>query len=225
MRNLRVITSLALIGCGLGLANTATADVVLLTQERSATAFNGTTTRSSSAAGFSDFSANRLFYQSGLNGYWNGAAQYSTFLPDGSTGTGQSIYAEGSVRSEAFGTFMPTTTWTASTVFKTSFQVGSTSQFINLFVSTNASGSGSVMASLKQGSSTLWTLTGAGNENVVRTLSAGTYTLELTAASSLDSAGLGGDALFQIGVGFSAVPGPSALCMVALSAFLRRRRT
>lgn len=224
MRNHRAITSLALIGCGLGLANSATADVVLLTQERSVTAFNGTSTRSSTAAGFSDFSANRLFYQSGANGYWNGAAQYSTFLPDGATGTGQSIYAEGSVRSEAFGTFKPATTWNTTTVFKTTFQVGSTAHFINLFVSTNATGSGSVSASLKQGTSSVWSLSGAGNENVIRTLTAGTYTLELTAASSLDSAGFGGDALFQIGVGFTPVPGPSALCMVALSAFLRRRR-
>ncbi|MBM4007177.1 MAG: hypothetical protein FJ292_06380 [Planctomycetes bacterium] len=76
MRRLCAITSLALIGCGLGLTNSATADVVLLTQERSAMAFNGTTTRSSTAAGFSDFSANRLFHQSGTNGYWNGASQY-----------------------------------------------------------------------------------------------------------------------------------------------------
>jgi hypothetical protein len=126
------------------------------------------------------------------------------------------------VRSEAFGTFKPTSTWTASTVFKTSFQVA-TPHFINLFVSTNATGSGSVAAILKQGTTTIWSLTGVGNENVMKSLTAGTYTLELTAASSLDSAGNGGDALFQLGVGF-AVPGPSALCMVALSAFLRRRR-
>lgn len=223
MRNRRAITSLALIGCGLGLAQSATADVVLLTQERTVTAFNGTSTRSSTAAGFSDFSANRLFYQSGTNGYWNGAAQYSTFLPDGSTGTGQSIYAEGSVRSEAFGTFKPASTWNTSTVFKTTFQVAS-SHFINIFISTNATGSGSVTAILKKGSDSVWSLSGAGNENVIKSLTTGTYTLELTAASSLDSAGLGGDALFQMGVGFT-VPGPSALCMVALSAFLRRRRT
>lgn len=223
MRKLRAITTLALIGCGLGLAQSATADVVLLSQERSVTAFNGTSTRSSTASGFSDFSANRLFYQSGTNGYWNGAAQYSTFLPDGSTGTGQSIYAEGSVRSEAFGTFKPASTWNTSTVFKTTFQVASP-HFINLFVSTNATGSGSVTASLKQGTTTVWSLTGAGNENVMKSLATGTYTLELTAASSLDTAGYGGDALFQMGVGFT-VPGPSALCMVALSAFLRRRRT
>lgn len=223
MRNRRAITSLALIGCGLGLAQSATADVVLLSQERSVTAFNGTSTRSSTAAGFSDFSANRLFYQSGANGYWNGAAQYSTFLPDGATGTGQSMYAEGSVRSEVFGTVARSATWTASTVFKTTFQV-LTPHAINLFVSTNATGSGSVTAILKKGSESVWSLSGAGNENVIKSLSAGTYTLELTAASSLDTAGYGGDALFQMGVGF-AVPGPSALCMVALSAFLRRRRT
>jgi len=223
MGNRRAITSLALLGCGLGLAQSATADVVLISQERSVTAFNGTSTRSSTAAGFSDFSANRLFYQSGANGYWNGAAQYSTFLPDGATGTGQSIYAEGSVRSEVFGTVARSATWTASTVFKTTFRVD-TPHTINLFVSTNATGSGSVTAVLKQGSISMWSLSGVGNENVIRSLSAGTYTLELTAASSLDTAGNGGDALFQMGVGF-AVPGPSALCMVALSAFLRRRRT
>ena len=213
---------MALIGCGLGLAQSATADVVLLSQERSVTAFNGTSTRSSTAAGFSDFSANRLFYQSGANGYWNGAAQYSTFLPDGSTGTGQSIYAEGSVRSEAFGTFKPATTWTTRTDFKTTFQV-LTPHDINLFVSTNATGRSSVTAVLKQGSTSIWSLAGAGNENVMKSLTVGIYTLEFTAESSLDSAGVGGDALFQMGVGF-AVPGPSALCMVALSAFLRRRR-
>jgi hypothetical protein len=225
MRSFRASTSLVLIGCGLGLTSSVLADVVLLTQERSVTATNGSTTRTSTASGFADFSANRLFYQSGINGYWNGAAQYSSFLPDGSTGTGQSIYAEGSARSEVFGTVARTATWTASTVFKTSFQVGSTSQLINLFVSTNATGSGSVTASLKQGTTTVWSLAGAGNENVIRTLAAGTYTIELVAASSLDTAGYGGDALYQLGVGFSAVPGPSALCMVALSAFLRRRRT
>lgn len=223
MRNRRAITSLALLGCGLGLAQSATADVVLISQERSVTAFNGTSTRSSTAAGFSDFSANRLFYQSGANGYWNGAAQYSTFLPDGATGTGQSIYAEGSARSEVFGTVARSATWTASTVFKTTFQV-LTPHAINLFVSTNATGSGSVTAILKKGSESVWSLSSVGNENVIKSLSSGTYTLELTAASSLDTAGYGGDALFQMGVGF-AVPGPSALCMVALSAFLRRRRT
>jgi hypothetical protein len=225
MRSLRAATSLAWIGCGLGLASPALADVVLLTQERSVTATNGSTTRSSTSSGFADFSANRLFYLSGTNGYWNGAAQYSSFLPDGSTGTGQSIYAEGSARSEVFGTVARSATWTASSVFKTSFQVGSTAQLINLFVSTNATGSGSVSASLKQGGTTVWSLSGAGNENVSYTLASGTYTLELVAASSLDTVGNGGDALFQLGVGFSAIPGPSALCMVALSAFLRRRRT
>jgi len=225
MRNLRAATSCVLIGCGLGLANTATADVVLLTQERTVTAFNGTTTRTSSGSAFSDFSANRLFYQSGSNFYWNGASQYSTFMPDGTTATGQSIWAEGSTRSEASSGMVRLNTWTATSVFKTSFQVGPDSQFINIFASTNATGSGSVTAVLKQGSTTLWTLSDAGNENVVRTLGTGTYTLEVVAASSLDTAGNGGDSLYQLGVAFSTVPGPSAICMVALSAFLRRRRT
>ena len=224
MRNLRAATSCVLIGCGLGLANSASADVVLLTQERTVTAFNGSTTRTSSGSAFTDFTANRLFYQSGANSYWNGASQYSTFMPEGATATGQSIWAEGNTRSEVIGTVVRFATWTATSVFKTSFQVGAQSQFINIFASTNATGSGSVTAVLKQGSTTLWSLSGSGNENVVRTLGTGTYTIEIVAASSLDTLGYGGDSLYQFGVGFSTVPGPSALCMVALSAFLRRRR-
>jgi hypothetical protein len=223
MRTLRAITSLALIGCGLGLAQTASADVVLLTQERSVTAFNGTTTRSSIAEGFS-VSANRLFSQSSANGYWNGAAQYSTFLPDGSTGIGQSVFAEGSVRSEVFGTVARTATSSTESRFSVSFRAD-TAQTVNVFISTNASGTGLFTAALKQGATTVWSMSGAGNENVSKNLTVGAvYTLEVIASSTLTTTGSGGHALYNLGVGFT-VPGPSAVCMVALSAFLRRRRT
>jgi MYXO-CTERM domain-containing protein len=40
----------------------------------------------------------------------------------------------------------------------------------------------------------------------------------------MDATGLKGDSLYSMGVGFTAIPGPSALAAVALSAFLRRRR-
>jgi hypothetical protein len=222
MRKLRAAAPVFVLASGLGLVNEASADVVLLSQERSVFATT-TSIRSTSATGFGDFSANRLFYQSGSPGYWNGAAQLSTYLPDGATGTGQSIYAEGSTRSEAVGSFVRSAVWTATSTFKTSFRAD-LGHLMNIFVSTNRTGSGSVTASLKQGSAVLWTLGGSGNENVSLALAAGTYDLEIVASSSLDTAGNGGDALFNMGVGFL-VPGPSALAMVALSVFLRRRRT
>ena len=95
MRTLRAALPIFVLGAGLGLANSATADVVLLSQTRSVTAIAQGTTKNSSATNFSDWSMNRLFYQSGANGYWNGASHYSTFLPDGATGTGLSGYLSG----------------------------------------------------------------------------------------------------------------------------------
>jgi hypothetical protein len=197
--------------------------VVLLSQQRSVTAV-AASTRSSSASDFSDWSANRLFYQSGVNGYWNGAAQYSSFIPDGATATGQSVYAEGSVRSEVFGSTTRASTWTANSTFKFSFRAD-TANLINIFTSTSATGSGSVVASLKKGGTTIWTLSGNGNENVEFSLTTGIYDFELVAASSLDTAGNGGDGSYTLGIGFTTVPGPSAMAMVALSAFMRRRRS
>lgn len=224
MRTLRAALPIFVLGAGLGLANSATADVVLLSQTRSVTAIAQGTTKTSSASDFSDWSMNRLFYQSGANGYWNGAAQYSTFLPDGATANGQSVYAEGSVRSEVFGTVARTSTWSTESRFSMDFRAD-TAHLMNIFISSNASGTGLVGATLKQGATTVWSMSAAGNENVSRNLTAGAvYTLEVIASSTLTTTGTGGDALYNLGVGFT-VPGPSAMAMVALSAFLRRRRT
>lgn len=223
MRTLRAALPVFVLGAGLGLANSATADVVLLSQNRSVTANAMGTTKTSSASGFGDWSMTRLFYQSGTSGYWNGAAQYSTFLPDGATGTGQSVYAEGSVRSEVVGTVARTSAWWAESRFSMTFRAD-TAHLMNIFISTNATGSGTVTATLTQGSATVWSMAALGNENVMRSLTAGQiYTLEVVAGSSLSTTGSGGDALYNLGLGFS-VPGPSALAMVSLSLFLRRRR-
>lgn len=223
MRTLRAALPIFVLGAGLGLANSATADVVLLSQTRSVTAI-AQTTRTSSAPDLNDWSMNRLFYQSGVNGYWNGASQYSSFQPDGATARGQSVYAEGAVRSEVFGTVSRSSTWSAESRFSMNFRAD-TAHLINIFVSTNATGTGLVTASLKQGGTTVWSMSGAGNENVSQNLVVGQiYTLEVVASSTLATTGTGGDAVYNLGVGF-AVPGPSAMAMVALSAFLRRRRT
>jgi hypothetical protein len=222
----RDILGLMLIGSGLAFETASSADVVLLSQQRTVTA-TATSVRTGSASDFSDWSSNKLFYQSGSAGYWNGAAQYSSFQPDGATAMGQSVYAEGSTRSELAGSSGPsrTSTWTASSLFEFVFRVDS-AQFINIFISADWTGSGSVQASLEStsGGSPIWQLAGPGNENVIQQLAVGTYRFRLAANSSLDTAGLGGDSLFNLGIGFTPVPGPSALCMVAVSAFLRRRR-
>ena len=227
MRVHRDIMGSFVLGAGLALAGSATADVVVLSQQRSVTAFAGST-RTASAPDTSDWSANKLFYQSGSNGYWNGAAQYSSFQPDGATALGQSVYAEGSTRSELAGSTGParSATWTANSVFEFIFRVD-TAQFINVFISADWTGSGSVQASLQNtgNSSVVWTLGGPGNENVNHQLAVGTYKFRVAASSSLDVAGNGGDSLYNLGIGFTPVPGPSALCLVAASAFLRRRRT
>ena len=223
----RDILGLMLIGSGLAFETASSADVVLLSQQRTVTA-TATSVRTGSASDFSDWSSNKLFYQAGSAGYWIGAAQYSSFQPDGATAMGQSVYAEGSTRSELAGSSGPsrTSTWTASSVFEFVFRVDSV-QFINVFISTNWTGSGSVQASLQNtgSGSMIWQLGGPGNENVMHQLAVGTYRFRVAASSSLDTVGNGGDSLYNLGIGFTPVPGPSALCMVALSAFLRRRRT
>ena len=222
MRNTRALSHIVVAGCTLGAAAAANADVVLLSQQRSVTAV-AATTRSSSAPDFADWSANRMFYQSGVNGYWNGAAQYSSFQPDGATGLGQSVYAEGSARSDVFGSTTRASTWTANSTFKFSFRAD-TAHLINIFTSTSAAGSGAVVASLKQGGTTIWTLSGNGNENVEFSLGTGLYDFELVSSSSLDTAGNGGDSSYTLGIGFTTVPGPSGMAMIALNAFIRRRR-
>lgn len=227
MRVHRDIMGSFVLGAGLALAGSADGAVVLVSQQREIQAKNSTI-RSASDNSTAEWGASKVWYQSGTNGYWNGAAQYSTFLPDGSTALGESIYADGSTRSERMGSGGPAagSTWTASSVFEFVFSV-SESQFINIFATTEWTGSGLVQASLvNDGTGAgVWNLTGQGNENVLQTLAVGTYRFRVEASSSLDSAGNGGDSLFTFGIGFTPVPGPSALCLVAASAFLRRRRT
>ena len=210
MRTLRAALPIFVLGAGLGLANAANADVILLSQTRSVTAIAQGTTKTSSASNFGDWSMNRLFYQSGANGYWNGASQYSTFLPDGATGTGLSVYAEGAVRSEVFGTVSRSSAWSTESRFAMTFRAD-VAHSMNIFISTTGTGTGSVTATLKQGSTTLWSMSALGNENVMQNLTAGViYAFEVVASSTLPTSGAGGDATYNLGVGFS-VPGPSAL--------------
>ena len=227
MRVRRDIVAAFMLGSGLAFAAASSADVILVSQQRTVTA-SAASTRTGSAPDFSDWSTNKVFYQSGANGYWNGAAHYSSFQPDGATAQGQSVYAEGSTRSELAGGTGPTRTvaWTASSVFEFVFAV-SAEQFINVFISTNWTGSGSVQGVLEStsGGAPIWQLGGPGNENVVQQLAVGTYRFRVSASSALDTAGNGGDSLYNLGIGFTPVPGPSALALISLNAFLRRRRT
>jgi len=226
MRTSRLMSHILIAGTGLGAASAAHADVMLLSQSRSVTA-SSISTRTYASPSFADWSSNSLFSQSGANGYWNGATQYSSFLPDGSTGTGQSMFAQGSAKSVAYGTFKPGTTWTASSSFQSDFRVASgNSQIADITMSIQATGAGaSVLASLMKGSTTVWTYSGNGDDLRSLTLDAGDYTFKVVAVSSLTTSGVGSDAQYNFGVDFTNVPGPSAMAMIALSAFLRRRRS
>jgi hypothetical protein len=226
MRTSRLMSHILIAGTGLGAASAAHADVMLLSQSRSVTA-SSISTRTYASPSFADWSSNSLFSQSGANGYWNGATQYSSFLPDGSTGTGQSMFAQGSAKSVAYGTFKPGTTWTASSSFQSDFRVASgNSQIADITMSIQATGAGSsVLASLMKGATTVWTYSGNGDDLRSLTLDAGDYTFKVIANSSLTTAGVGSDAQYNFGVGFTNIPGPSAMAMIALSAFLRRRRS
>ena len=226
MRTSRLMCHILIAGTGLGAAAAAEGSVVLLSQSRSVTSV-ASSVRTYAAPSFADWSSNSLFSQSGANGYWNGATQYSTFLPDGSSGTGQSIFAQGLAKSIAYGAFKPSTVWTAASMFQSDFRVAvGNSQIADITVSIQATGLGaSVVASLMKGSTTVWTYSANGSDLRSLTLDAGDYTLKVIAASSLTTAGVGGDAQYNLGVDFTNVPGPSAMAMVALSAFLRRRRT
>ena len=226
MRTSRTLSHILIAGTGLGAAAAAHADVVLLSQTRSISAV-AATTKSDSSTGTADWSSNKLFYLSGSNGYWNGATQYSTFQPDGATGLGQSLMGQGSVKSVAYGTFKPGSTWTASSSFQSDFRVATgNSQIADITMSIQATGAGaSVLASLMKGSTTVWSYSANGDDLRSLTLDAGDYTFKVIASSSLTTGGVGSDAQFNFGVDFTTVPGPSAMAMVALSAFLRRRRT
>jgi hypothetical protein len=226
MRTGRLVSHILIAGTGLGAAAAAEGSVVLLSQSRSITA-SAITTKSDSSTGTADWSSNKLFYLSGANGYWNGATQYSSFQPDSATGLGQALLGQGSAKSVAFGTFKPGTTWTASSSFQSDFRVAAgDSQIADITMSIQATGAGaSVLASLMKGSTTVWTYSGDGNDLRSLTLDAGDYTFKVIASSSLTSAGVGSDAQYNFGVDFTSIPGPSAMAMVALSAFLRRRRS
>ena len=227
MRTPQARLSIFVLGAGLSMASGAWADVTLLSQTRSLNVVGtGGTVKSDATTGTADWSSNKLFYQSGANGYWNGAYQYSTFLPDGSTGLGQSMMAQGAAKSVRFGTFAPTTEWTASNVFESTFRVGATSQLMDITMSIQASGVGSsVLATLTKGGSTVWSYSANGDDLQTLTLASGDYVLRVAANSKLTTGGVGGDAQYNLGVGFTPIPGPSALVLVSLNAFLRRRRT
>jgi len=226
MRTSRLVTYILIAGTGLGAAAAAEGSVVLLSQSRSISAV-GTSTRSDATVGTADWSSNKLFSLSGANGYWNGAMQYSSFQPDGAAGLGEAISGQGSAKSVAYGTFKPSTTWSASSSFQSDFRVAAgTPQFADITMSIQATGAGaSVVASLMKGSTTVWTFSSNGSDLRSLTLDAGDYTFTVIANSSLTTGGVGSDAQFSFGVGFMNVPGPSAMAMVALSAFLRRRRS
>ena len=226
MRTSRLMSHILIVGAGLGAAAAAEGSVVLLSQSRSISA-SATTTKSDSTTGTADWSSNKVFYLSGANGYWDGATQYSSFQPDSATGLGQSLMGQGSAKSVAYGTFKPGTTWTASSSFQSDFRVAAgDSQMADITMSIQATGAGaSVVASLMKGSTTVWTYSANGDDLRSLTLDAGDYTFRVIASSSLTTAGVGSDAQYNFGVDFTSIPGPSAMAMVALSAFLRRRRS
>lgn len=226
MRTSRLLSHILITGAGLGAAAAAEGSVVLLSQSRSITSV-ATTTKSDATTGTADWASNRLFYLSGVNGYWNGATQYSTFQPDSATGLGQSLMGQGTAKSVAYGTFAPSATWTASSNFRSDFRVAAgDSQIADITMSIQSIGAGaSVVASLMKGSTTVWTYSANGDDLRSLTLDAGDYTFQVTANSTLTPAGVGSDAQFNFGVDFTSIPGPSAMAMIALSAFMRRRRT
>lgn len=226
MRTSRLLSHILITGAGLGAAAAAEGSVVLLSQSRSITAV-GTTTKSDSSTGTADWASNKLFYLSGANGYWNGATQYSSFQPDSATALGQSLMGQGSAKSVAYGTFKPGTNWSASSIFQSDFRVAAgDSQIADITMSIQSNGAGaSVMASLMKGAATVWTYSANGDDLRSLTLDAGDYTFRVIASSALTTAGVGSDAQYNFGVDFTSIPGPSAMAMVALSAFLRRRRS
>ena len=213
-----------LLGAGLGLASAADAGVTLVSQFRSVEAV-ATSTRSASDDSTVDWSSNRLFYKAGTNGYWNGASQYSTFMPDGTTGLGEAMLVEGQTRSEGFGAFVPTSTWSASTTFLSNFLV-SEAQFIDIVFTSTTHGTGSVLGSLVNTGTSAVVWSGTGNDNVhaVHELAVGSYRLEIVASSSLRTSGQNGDTIYSLGVSFIAVPAPGAFALLATAGFLARGR-
>ncbi|MFM1830472.1 MAG: hypothetical protein RLZZ558_812 [Planctomycetota bacterium] len=213
-----------LLGAGLGLASAADAGVTLLSQFRSVEAV-ATSTRSDSDVSADDWSGNRLFYKAGTNGFWNGASQYSTFMPDGTSGPGESMLVEGQTRSEGFGGFAPATDWSASTTFRSVFRADE-AQFIDIVFTSITHGNGSVTASLVNTGTgdVVWSGTDDDNAHAVRELAVGDYRLEIVASSSLRTSGENGDTIYSLGVGFIPVPAPGALTLLATAGLLARGR-
>ena len=217
-----------LLGAGLGIATEALAGVTLTSGYREVKAVGAAgAVKQSQNTNLLDWSSTALFYKSGSTGYWNGASQYATFEPDGPASFGNSFVAEGSTRSETFGP-LPATEWSATSTFRVAFTVASP-QTIDIVFTTRERNSGYVVAYLKAvGGSDIWTVgadTGDVDQHVEYDLSSGNYELQVVAHSTLSTSGAPGDTLYSMGVGFTAVPTPSAMALVAVSAFLRRRRT
>lgn len=240
MRSIKGLQFAFVLGAGLGLVGMASADVVLSSQLRKVEATKGAgaaNTRSSSTAStptdFSDWSKSAVWYQSGVNGYWNGAGLSVSMLydADGNPTVGNrtsSLYAQASTRSEQIGSpAARTSQWTASNLFTLMF-TAETEQVMDLFLSTNATGTGSVTAELRRDNASgtlLWTRSATNsNDNVAQNLTAGNYYLSVSSVSTLETNGTGGDSLYNLGVGFTSIPGPSVAALISLSAFLRRRR-
>lgn len=222
----RETLALAVIGAGLGVAASADAGVTLVSQSRTISVL-GSSSKTDSTSGTGDWNSNRLFSQSGANGYWNGAYQYSSFQPDGTITLGEAMLVQATAKSVRFGTFAPGSTWSASTLFQSTFSVGAISQIMDLTMSVQLGGSGSsVTATLtRTGGPTVWSFSSTGDDLQSLTLTTGTYQLSILASSTLTSSGVGGSSQFNFGANFANIPAPPALAMVAATAFLRRRRT
>jgi len=228
----KAIRTVTVLGAALGATSVALGGVTLTSAYREVKAVGASgAIKQSDSSNLLDWSSTALFYKSGSLGYWNGASQYATFEPDGAASFGNSFVSEGSTRSEGFGAFVPTSTWTATSTFVVNFTVtAGNPQAIDLVFTTIERGSGYVIAHLRNmGTSTnLWAVasdSGDVDDHRNIDLAAGNYQIRIEAHSSMDATGLKGDTLYSMGVGFTAVPGPSALAAVAISAFLRRRRT
>ena len=230
-----------ILGAGLAFAGSASADVLLLSQFRKVEATKGAgaanlrgSNTSSTPGDFSDWSKTAVWYQSGVNGYWNGAAHSSSMLFDGDGNPivgsrTSSLYAQGSTRSEVIGSpAARAAQWTTTSQFIMTF-TADTAQIMDLFLSSNVTGTGAITAELRRDNASgalIWSRTAANaNDNSAQSLTVGNYYLAITASSTLETNGSGGDSLYNLGIGFTPVPGPSVAALISLSAFLRRRRT
>lgn len=228
MDSTKALQFAVVLGAGLGLSAQTLAGVTLTSGYREVKAVGAAgAVKQNQSLNLFDWSSTALFYKSGSAGYWNGASQYATFEPDGPDSYGNSFVAEGSTRSETFGP-LPSSEWSATSTFQVAFTVAS-AQTIDIVFTTRERNSGYVVAYLRAvGGSDIWTVgadTGDVDQHVDFDLASGNYELQVVAHSTLSTSGVAGDTLYSLGVGFTAVPAPPAVALVAMSAFLRRRRT